>query len=298
MLLSDLSDEFELYARTANRSPQTIGWYRRYVAYFARFLTERGHSLDCAEITTRIVREYVAALQERYAPRTVANHISSLKTVFVFGMREGLIERNPTDRVPVPKVPHREYDIFDPDDVDRLLRACDLKTTTGLRDFSIVMLLFDSGIRAAELVGLRVGDVDWERGIIRVLGKGRKPRHVPVSARTLRAIRRYLTRRGPNVTVDTSPLFLSTTEYSLTTSGLTQMLERIGKRTGLHVHPHKFRHSFAVNALRNDAREFDIQACLGRTTLLMTRHYARQSGEDLAKQHKRFSPADRLKVRV
>ena len=85
---------------------------------------------------------------------------------------------------------------------------------------------------------------------------------------------------------------------ALTRSGLAQLLRRIGTRTGLKVYPHKFRHSFAVNALRNDAREFDIQACLGHTTLMMTRHYARQSGEDLAKQHKRFSPADRLSVRV
>lgn len=297
MRLPDLLEEYELYLRAANRSPNTVDWYRASVKRFELHLAQTHQSDNCPDITARLIREYITSLQESAAPNTVANSVRALRILFAFGLREGLIDSDPVKRIPVPKVPTTDYVVFDPKDIDSLLRACDEKTFTGIRDFAIVMLLFDTGIRAAELLGLGDGDIDWERGLIAVFGKGSKARGVPVSGRTLRAIRRYQRRRYAQI-FDPPALFVSNVGEPLTSSGLRQLLERLGKKTGLHVHPHKFRHSFAVNALRNDAREYDIQDCLGHTTLLMTKRYARQSGEDLSRRHKKFSPADRLKVRV
>ncbi len=298
MHLCDLFDEFELYCRTANRSPRTIAWYREYVTAFERFLSEHGYSDRCADIRTRTIREYVASLQERYAPPTVAGKVRALKGLFAFGLREGLIDTDPTRLVPVPKIPQTDYDVFDPEDIDTLLKACDTKRLTGIRDAAIVWLLFDSGVRAAELCGIGDEDIDWQRGFVRVLGKGAKERLVPVSARTLRAVRRYVNKRNQSGYEFAQALFINDVGEPLSYSALAQLLRRLGNRTGLAVKAHKFRHSFAVNALRNDAREFDIQDCLGHTTLYMTKHYARQTKEDLARRHKRFSPADRLKTRV
>src|SRR5207248_1196993 len=107
--------------------------------------------------------------------------------------------------------------------------------------------------------GIADHDVDWERGLVKVYGKGSKERSVPASARTLRAIRRYVHRRDKAGYSDSGMLFVSQTGDTLTYSGLAQLLRRRGKQVGLHVHPHKFRHSFAVNALRNDASLADIQ---------------------------------------
>jgi integrase/recombinase XerD len=298
MLLADLLEEFVLSARAANRSPRTIDSYRWQLQRFERYLVGRGYSLDCGQITARQIREYIGDLQETHAAQTIANNVKALRSVFAFGVREELIDSDPTVRVAVPKVPHRDYEVFDPSDIDTLLQACNARTLTGTRDFAIVMLLFDSGMRATELVTVRDSDVDWQRGLVSVFGKGAKERQVPVSARTLRALRRYQNKRNAAGYVGAPTLFVNNVGYPLTRSGLLQLLERLGKRTGLHVHPHKFRHSFAVNALRNDAREYDIQDCLGHTTLTMTKRYARQTGEDLARRHSRFSPADRLKVRV
>jgi len=271
---------------------------RYHVRRFALFLEQRAYPLSCDAITTRILREYVTALQETHAATTVTNNVIALKTLFGFGVREELITSDPTKRVAVPRLPRTEFDIFDNSDIDILLQACDRKTVIGLRDFAIVMLLFDSGIRASELIGIADKDIDWQRGLIRVFGKGAKERHVPVSTRTLRAIKRYLHKRHGAKDQPNTHTFANQLGDPLTRSGLFQLLQRLGERTGLHVHPHRFRHSFAVNALRNGAREFDIQDCLGHTTLYMTKHYARQSAVDLSERHKRFSPADRLKVRV
>ena len=297
MDLWELHDEYELSARAANRSANTIETQRYHLRRFVNFLKKRGIRTDTDEITPRVLREFIAESNQRYAVKTVSNNVRALKTLFAFGVREELVDRDPTHVVATPKVPITDFDIFEPSDVERLLRACNTKTVSGLRDFAIVMTLFDCGLRATELVRLRREDVDWKRGLLSVFGKGAKSRTVPVSARTLRAIRKYLNKdRDPNA-LPSDPLFRNQAGISLTRSGLAQLPRRLGNRVGLKVYPHKFRHSFAVNALRNDAREFDIQSCLGHTTLMMTRHYARQSGEDLARQHKRFSPVDRLSLR-
>ena len=298
MDLWELCDEYALFARAANRSANTIESQRYHLRRFVKFLEKHGIAPDSDTITPRVIREFIAESNDRYAVKTVSNNVRALKTLFAFGVREELIDRDPTRIVATPKVPTTDFDIFEPSDLDTLLRACDRGTIIGLRDFAIIMVLFDCGLRATELVNLRLEDVDWQRGLLSVFGKGSKSRTVPVSARTLRAVRKYLNKRRTTHNDTSDTLFANQECVALTRWGLAQALRRIGKTAGLKVYPHKFRHSFAVNALRNDAREFDIQACLGHTTLMMTRHYARQSGEDLAKQHKRFSPADRLSVRV
>lgn len=298
MLLSDLLAEFVLYSRAANRSPETISWYTKYFGRFQRWLAEHHYPVECDSITARMVREYIADLRDRHAPHTISNSVRSVKAVFAWAVREELLGSNPLVRIPVPKIPRTDYEVFDVEQVERLLRACDVKAFTGARAFAIVILLFDSGIRAAELVGIRDQDVDWQRGLFKVRGKGAKERQVPVSARTLRAVRRYVTQRDRFGLADGGRLFVGPNGRALTYSGLAQLLRRLGKRTGLHVHPHKFRHSFAVNALRNDASLADIQDQLGHADLTITRHYARQSATDLARNHKRYSPADRLRVRV
>lgn len=298
MRLSELLEEYVLYARAANRSEHTITSQRYHLRRFLLFLESQDHSTDCGDITPRIVREFIARIQETYAPKTVANNVRALKTLFALGVEEELVDTNPLRRIPVPSVPLTDFDVFQPSDIEILIRACNRDTLTGLRDAVIVLTLFDSGIRASELVKLTDEDVDWQRGVLTVFGKGSKARGVPVSARTLRAIRRYINKRNKAGIVDKPALFVNNAGDALTASGLLQLLKRLGKRTGLHVHPHALRHAYAVNALRNGAREFDIQGCLGHTTLVMTRHYARQSVADLAEAHKRFSPADKLAIRV
>lgn len=134
--------------------------------------------------------------------------------------------------------------------------------------------------------------------MIKVRGKGAKERFVPVSARTLRTIRRYRCRRTEAGYTRRQYMFIGIGDLPLTRSGLLQRMYQLGKRTGLHVHPRKFGHSYAVNALRNGAREFDLQACLGHMTLTMTRHYARQAIGNLSAAHRHFSPADRLRTRI
>lgn len=297
MNLWDLYEEWVIAAQAEGFSVETIRSKHGHLQRFNRYLERQEQPTTTEAVTPRILREFVADSRETYAPETVRGNVRVLKTLFRFGVREGLIDSDPTARVPVPKVPQTDYEVLEPDDIETLLRACDLKTYLGVRDYAVVLVLYDSGIRASELTGLRDEDIDYERGLLSVFGKGAKDRRVPVSSRTLRAIRRYQHKRNARFT-DTPRLFLNHRGADLTRSGLLQLLKTLGERTGLEVYTHQLRHSFAVESLRNGAREFDIQDCLGHASLQTTRVYARQSAVQLREQHQRFSPANRLRIRV
>jgi site-specific recombinase XerD len=131
MHLSDLLEDFELYQRAANRSPQTIAWYRAYIGPFERFLIGHGYDTDCEATTTRVIREYVAELQGQHKPITVSNAVRTLNALFNYAVNEGLIDIGPKKSVPRPKVPRTDFAVHDTDEIDRLLQACNQKTLTG-----------------------------------------------------------------------------------------------------------------------------------------------------------------------
>lgn len=299
MRLPELWEEFVIVALAENRSPVTIDSHEYHLKRFLKYLEAHDLPDSSSTITPRIVREYLLYLQQQgYATQTIVNNFSTLRALFNHGVNDELITNNPTRRIKPPKLEYIPVEVFTPKDIEQILNACDRRTFMGMRDFTIVLLLFDSGIRASELLSLEDSDIDWSSGLIRVYGKGAKVRSVPVSARTMRVVRLQINRRKKEFP-ETESLFVNDEGIPLTRSGLTQMLTRLGKRTGMHIHAHKFRHSFAVNALRNGAREYDIQDCLGHTTLEMTKRYAKQqSGEDLARQHKRFAPASEVRFRI
>jgi site-specific recombinase XerD len=112
MRFSDLVDEFLLYCRAANRSPQTIRWYQQYAVNFRLFLEERGYADTCADITPRVIREYVAVMQEQNAPATVAGKVRALKGLFAWGLAEGIIVKNPMTRIPTPKIPQTNLPVL------------------------------------------------------------------------------------------------------------------------------------------------------------------------------------------
>jgi site-specific recombinase XerD len=268
---------------------------RYHVLRFARFLERHELSLDVETLSARTLRAFIVEPGESYSLTTLNGTVRGLKTLFAFATRERLITTNPIERVQPPKLPDTDIPVFGTDEVERLLAICG-QDYTGVRDRAVILLLFDSGIRASELCTLSDEDIDWELGLVRVLGKGAKVRQAPVSPTTLRAIKRYQRVRDKRFP-GTTRLFVNRFGEGFTRSGLLQLIERRGDAAGLDAHPHKFRHSFAVQALRNGAREYDVQDCLGHTTLSMTKRYARQSATDLARRHQQFSPVNTLSRR-
>jgi integrase/recombinase XerD len=195
--------------------------------------------------------------------------------------------------------PKRERALIRPmtaEQASRLIEMPDLKTVSGLRDRAMMMLMLDSGLRISELLSLEAGRVDWLNCAATVMGKGRKERTVPFSAKTGQALLAYAQARakGP---IKGGGFFLGKTGKKICRSKARKLLIRYGKAAGIEgvrLSPHTLRHTCAVLYIRNGGDSFSLQEILGHSTLEMTRHYVNLARRDVAEQHKKFSPMEGL----
>lgn len=261
-------------------SPRTVDAYRRDLSQYATLLRSRGVSiLDHA--TREDITAFIEHLQGRaLAPATVERKVAAVKSYHKFLVRTGLSERLPTALIPLPKVPQHLPDVISIDDAARLLSQPFPDGAVGLRDRAILEVLYGSGIRASELTGLDVADLDLDEGFMRVLGKGSKERLVPVAGAAELALRAYLqsgrsrlrTRRSV-AGQDVSALFLNCRGGRLTRQSVHTLARRYGRRVGLELHPHTLRHSFATHMLEGGADLRSLQEMLGHADISTTQMY-------------------------
>ena len=234
---------------------------------------------------------------KRLRPSTVQNYHKHLRRFFAWLVEEEVLDASPMEKLkPVIARPD-QIQPFTPDQVHTLILASE-RSRDRLRNVAIVTLLFDTGLRASELCGLRLRDLDMDQHLLRVLGKGNTYRTVPFGKATRKALWRYLSKE-PREADD--PLFTSSrgslAGEAMTRGGLLQLVERLGKAAGIssaRCSPHTFRHTFAVNFLNNGGNTFSLKVILGHTSLHMTNKYVALAEADIQKQHRQFSPADRL----
>ena len=176
---------------------------------------------------------------------------------------------------------------------DEPITSHSLNTTD--RNRAILLLLLDTGIRAQELCDLTMEDVDRRNNRIQVFGKGAKERSLPFSPRTGQALWRYMAQRHDALPNDF--VFVSKELRQLSRSKVADMFRKLGRRAGVkNVHPHRFRHTFAIQYLRNSGDPYTLQALLGHSTMEMVRYYVRLAQVDLELAHRRASPVDNWKL--
>jgi integrase/recombinase XerC len=253
-------------------SAHTLRSYRSDLADCAAFLAARQLG-TLVGADARTLRAYLAALHERGLARTsIARRLAALRSFFRFLVRRGRATANPAREVATPKLPKTLPAYLPIDESDALLRAAPPPTAGSARDRAILELLYATGIRVAELAGLDVEDVslgDWREGAVRVLGKGRKERIVPVGRKAVEALQAYLGSRGGG------PLFLNERGGRLTVRSVHRIVRGRARMAGLHrrVSPHTLRHTFATHLLDAGADLRLIQELLGHASLSTTQRY-------------------------
>ena len=231
-------------------------------------------------------------------PATIATYHRHFKAFFSWAVAEEYLAESPMDRVPAPVVRDDQVQPFTNQQVEALIAATQ-RSNYPKRDEAILLFLLDTGVRVSELCDLRMRDVDFIEGSARIHGKGDKYRTVCFGRRATRTLRAYLRQedRSPD-----DPLFISErgldTGAKLTRWGVSQIIERLSKRASIQrarCGPHTFRHTFAVEFLRNGGNVFTLKEMLGHCGLAVTNRYVALAQADIQAQHRQFSPADRLK---
>lgn len=221
-------------------------------------------------------------------PRTIQTYHGHLRTWCRWMVTEGVLDVSPMERIPTPVARQDQVVPLDREEVKRIIMAA-RGGRDPRRNEAIVRLLYDTGIRASEMCSIKVSDLEMSERRLSVMGKGGKRRVVAFGAKTARALWAYARDAGPD-----RALFEGE-RGPITRSGLQQMLEKLGIAAGVRdVHPHRLRHSFAIEFLRQGGNVFTLQTILGHTHLQMTQRYVAVAQADVVVQQRKHAPGDRL----
>jgi len=282
--MNGTTNEFSQYLKYERQaSEHTHKNYMVDLTQFMAFLTRRfpervtDNAADWAKVDANVVREYLGELFGTKTATSIARKLASLRTFFQFCQRKGWVETNPAKEVASPKIPKRVPKFLTIDEVDALLKAPDDVDMLGTRDKAILETLYASGLRVSELVGLDVNDLNVTDGIVRVAGKGKKERMVPVGTKAIDSIKRYVDMRPTVIaTADTNgALFINRQGGRLTARSIERLVTKYLKRCGIQktVTPHVLRHTFATHLLNAGADMRGIQELLGHASLSTTQKY-------------------------
>lgn len=281
-------------------SPHTRRSYGRDLADFAGFLAQWGEAdPEVSQIDRLALRAYLSALHQRgNRPATVARKLSALRSCFRFLRREGLLLADPTASLPLPRQEGRMPRTLTVDEAFRLMDAARGEGALQRRDRAMWEVLYSTGIRIGELVSLDLSHVDLEGGSLRVMGKGRKERYVPLGSHAREALAHYLkVRPKASLLEGGEPLFLNARGGRLTSRGARGLLHRQLSLMGLsgRASPHSLRHSAATHLLEAGADLRDIQELLGHRSLRTTQKYTHPAVDRLYAVYDRAHPRARPK---
>jgi integrase/recombinase XerD len=272
----------------------TIASYRRDLCQVADFLADQGISLDLAR--TEDLRSFLAAGDWR--PSTRARKTAAIRSFYAHLVREGLVALDPTAGLASPRLEEGLPKPLSVDEVDRLLTRPST-TPAGLRDRAILELLYGAGLRASELTGLRLQDVDLEVGFVRTVGKGSKERVIPLGRKAVQAVETYLSRgRGSLGTpggLKPARLFLNARGRALSRQGVHLIVKKYARAAGLspEVSAHTLRHSFATHLVEGGADLRAVQEMLGHSDLATTQIYTHLSTSHLRRVYDEAHPRAR-----
>lgn len=289
-------------AHERNASDLTIKAYREDLMGFIDWVeATKGSVGRPSDFVPQDLRGYQAALQQAgYAKSTISRKLASLRSFFRFAMREGLATTNPAKPLRNPRQSRKLPHVLSNDDIGRLLSAPPANTSAGLRDRAIFETVYSGGLRVSELVGLEDGDLDYEQGIMRVRGKGRKERISPLGSFAAKAIQDYASKRSRSPESESlgrqAPVFVNRFGNTLTTRSVGRMFEKyiavaeLDSRTS----PHTLRHSFATHLLDRGADIRSVQELLGHKSLATTQIYTHVSAANLRQVYEVAHPRAKL----
>jgi len=306
-----LTESYALCLSTEGKSTKTITWYAANLKRFAQFLSDNHLPDSVDEIGKEEARRFISHLQtevtrwenhssihddKRLSAHSVQGYARTLKAFWSWLTDEGYITNNSMTSLKLPKTPRKVISTFSQEQIQKVLSAIDRKSSHGFRNYTMILLLLDTGIRLSELIGLQMDDIDFLQSFILAKGKGNKERVVPFGSQVRRTLRRYIMHFRPEPdSLRMNEVFLTEDGLPLKPRAVQSMLLRLSKKakmSGVRFNPHRFRHTFAKTYLMNGGDIFSLQKILGHSSLEVVRIYVNLITSDILQQHRKFSPVD------
>lgn len=290
MPMQEWTESFLAELAAKNFSPQTLRAYRTGLTEFVQFCQTRNITRERA-LTPANLRAFLAYLQlNNPARNTVLRKIATLRSFAAYLLRQGHLKRNPFTLLPAPKKERLLPKFLSEPETDRLLGTTAQSKHFAARDKALFELMYSSGLRRSEVTGLKIQDVDFFNGLVKVLGKGRKERLVPVTQTALQALQDYLAcRQNPQ---PQEALFLNKNGTPLTGDGLAYIFKNtaIASHLARRVTPHSLRHTFATHLLNHGCDLRSLQEMLGHKSLSTTQVYTHVSLDQLKSVYNHAHP--------
>lgn len=306
--VTDFKEAFKLFEKDCdlrNLRPYTIKYYRNELSAFLTHLSEQGidlTKLQPSDITEEHIKENVILYMRNYKGIRVVSintRLRALRSFFNFLYKQKHIPKNPMENIKLLKDRKRVIPTFTKEQLNKLFKQPDLKTFTGVRDYTIMMIFLETGMRVNELSGLTLADIRWEDNLLCVRNaKSYRERLVPIQKEMKNQLKKYIAIRGY---VESDALFVNMDGTALSKRGIQNRVEKYGVLAGIkgvRCSPHTFRHTFAKLSVQQGANIFELQAILGHSSMEIVKTYVNLFGTDVRERHKEFSPIKVLEKRI
>ncbi len=303
--LGRLKQHFESYNKSENKSERTVEWYNEALSQFQKWLLDQKIPTKLQAIGEDEVRDFIVYLRDQkihghsLSTSTISNRVRALRAFFAWLKESGYTKTHRLLDLKPPVIPEGVIEPLTPVEVDSIFSCMNQNSALGARNRAIVSLFLDTGLRLSELANLKEPDVHLDQRYVKVLGKGRKERIVPLGTTCQQTLLHYYHHFRPapaNSNIDC--FFLDFDGYPLSPRGLASLIVRLSITSGVkRLHPHLFRHTYATRFLINGGDVFLLKQNLGHSTLAMVEHYRHIASREAAILSETFSPLDRMNLK-
>ncbi|MEB3103737.1 tyrosine-type recombinase/integrase [Ferviditalea candida] len=288
---------FILHNRAKNLSPNSLEFYEYNLHYMQKVFQEQNIPLDYRNITGKQIKQHFTSymLDKGLASNTINGRLKSCKAFFTYLYEEKMTAHNVSEQFDLVIAEKKMIQTLTKEQVILLLNQPDRNTFSGLRDYTLMMVLLETGMRIGECIALEIDDVNLKECEIRIkMGKGRKARRVPIQKTCVQVLKSYLAERGE---LETKALFVNIDNKPLHRRTIQENIQEYGKAaqiTSARVSPHTFRHTMAKFYIINGGDIFTLQQILGHSSLEMVRYYVELFSTDIHQQHQKYSPVENM----
>jgi integrase/recombinase XerD len=310
--------QFEIFCGAAeSRSNKTLDLTVLVLKKLKAYLETNLLSTDAKYIGPNEIRNFILYLKgcHRYvghrftrhqeaplSPQTINCYYRALRAAWNRWVSDELVLRSPFDKLKAPKFPKKVIPCFTKKQIGDLLAAIDISTPEGYRDYALFLLLLDTGCRLSEVNNLKTNDIDMSRRCIKVMGKGSRERNIPIGAKVLKLLWKYINKYRPEPLLPSySHVFLTKYGTPLTKNRVEHRMKYYGKKaeiSGVRCSPHTLRHTACLFWIRNGGDIFSLQQITGHSSLDVLRGYVNLAQSDISDVHKRCSPVDNLDIKT